>query len=417
MANLVLGVSGGIAAFKSVLLYRLLHKAGHDVRVIPTANSLKMIGDATWNGLGAGPVHTSVFDDAEGAEHVRLGRWADAVVVAPATADLVARTRAGRAEDLLGATLLMATCPVILAPAMHTEMWRHPATSENVAALRARGIHVIEPEAGELAGGDSGSGRLPEPEAIAAEVERILAVTARQTSATESDNVSEGHGLLQGAHVVVSAGGTREPLDPVRFLGNRSSGRQGVAVARAARDAGARVTLVAANVESALLASLDGVEVRPVETTAELAAAMGAHAGADVLVMAAAVADFRPEAASEHKTKKQGDGPLTLTLEQTEDVLAGLVRRRRDSQVIVGFAAETGDHTTTALEHAMAKAQRKRADLLVFNEVSGTKGFGDVPNSVIMLDADGQEIARAAGSKDEVAEALIRVIVGVRAAG
>lgn len=404
MANLVLGVSGGIAAYKAVLLYRLLVKAGHTVRVIPTANSLRMVGEATWNGLGAGPCHTSVFEDAEGAEHVRLGRWADAVVVAPATADLLARTRAGRAEDLLGATLLMASCPVILAPAMHTEMWAHPATAENVAALRARGVHVIEPESGELAGGDSGAGRLPEPETIAAHVERVLGARDDQR--------------LDGVRVVVSAGGTREAIDPVRFLGNRSSGRQGIAVARAARDAGADVVLVAANMESDLLRTLGGVDVRRVESTAELAEAMREEAaGAGVLVMAAAVADFRPSEAAAHKTKKRGRGPLTLTLEQTEDILASLVASRVPGQVVVGFAAETGDCQASALDHARAKARRKGADLLVFNEVSATKGFGDVPNDVIVLDGDGGEVTRAAGTKDEVARALVGAIVAVRAAG
>lgn len=404
MANLVLGVSGGIAAFKAVLLYRLLVKAGHSVRVVPTANSLRMVGEATWNGLGAGPVHTTVFEDPEGAEHVRLGRWADGIVVAPATADLLARTRAGRAEDLLGATLLMSSCPVILAPAMHTEMWEHPATQENVAVLRERGITVIEPESGELAGGDTGSGRLPEPETIAAAVQEVLA--------------ARSGGVLDGVRLAVSAGGTREPLDPVRFLGNRSSGRQGIAVALAAHSAGAEVTLVAANVEGDLLAPLRGITVRRVETTAELADAMSEEAAdADVLVMAAAVADFRPAEAAAFKTKKSADSPLRLVLEQTEDILAGLVGSRRKGQTVVGFAAETGDEGASALEHAQAKARRKGADLLVFNEVSATKGFGDVPNEVTILDASGEEISRAAGTKLQVARALVDAIVAVRAAG
>lgn len=283
---------------------------------------------------------------------------------------------------------------------MHTEMWQHPATRENVSVLRERGVHIIEPDSGALAGDDTGPGRLPEPEAIFAALKPHLNADAEPRP-----------GPLRGAQFVVSAGGTREAIDPVRFLGNRSSGRQGIAIARAAAAAGAHVTLVAANVEDALLAGLRGVDIENVSTAAELETAMNVHAGsADVLVMAAAVADYRPAAAGEHKLKKNGDEGMVLRLEQTPDILAGLVANRRSGQVIVGFAAETGDEQTAAIEHARAKARRKQADLLVFNEVSATAGFGAVPNAVVILDSDGTDVSAAAGTKDEVGTAVVAEI-------
>lgn len=430
MARVVLGVTGGIAAFKAVLLLRLLTKAGHDVTVVPTESALRMVGRPTFQALSGNPVHTSVFDDVTSAEHVRLGKNADLVVVAPATADSIARFRSGRGDDLLAATLLMATCPVVLAPAMHTEMWRHPATRENISVLRERGVHIIEPDSGELAGKDIGEGRLPEPEAIFAALEPFLggdAVTADRATpppTTEPSGSAEagntdgaqpaghtGGAALAGIRLAVSAGGTREPIDPVRFIGNRSSGRQGIALARAAHAAGAEVTLLAANVDESLLAGIDGVTIERVSSTAELeTAAKAAAEVSDVVVMAAAVADYRPNAVDDHKMKKDGERGLTLTLEQTPDILAGLVRERRGGQVIVGFAAETGDEETSALEHARAKARRKGADILVFNDVSGTRGFGDVPNEVVLLDAEGNQLGEAAGSKDEVAAAVVEEI-------
>lgn len=395
MARVVLGVTGGIAAYKSALLLRLLTADGHEVRVVPTANALRMVGEATWRALSGHPVHTTVWEDP--TEHVELGQWADLVIVAPATAHFLAKAAHGLADDLLSTTLLMATCPVLVVPAMHTEMWRNPATRANVDVLRGRGILVMDPAVGRLTGPDSGPGRLPEPERIHA---RALALLG-------------AGGPLRGARVVVTAGGTREPLDPVRFLGNRSSGRQGIEVARAAVTAGAEVHLIAANIEPALLAGLEAA-VTAVSTAAELESAVRVADG-DVVVMAAAVADYRPAAAAGHKLKKAGDDGLVLTLEQTPDILAGLVARRRPGQVIVGFAAETGDDAGSARRHAEAKARRKGADLLVFNEVSETRGFGDVPNDVVILDAGGAEVARAAGTKAEVARAVVETVVGLRA--
>lgn len=396
MARVVLGVTGGIAAYKAALLLRLLIADGHEVQVVPTANALRMVGEATWRALSGRPVHTTVWEDP--TEHVELGKWADLVVVAPATANLLAKAAHGLADDLLSTTLLMATCPVLVVPAMHTEMWRNAATRANVETLRGRGVVVMEPAVGRLTGPDSGPGRLPEPEEIHAAATELLHPLA--------------DGPLTGARVLVTAGGTRESLDPVRFLGNRSSGRQGIEIARAAAAAGGEVTLVAANVDPALLAGL-AASVATVSTTAELEAAV-AGSDADVIVMAAAVADYRPAAVAGHKLKKTPDGGLTLRLEQTPDILAGLVARRRPGQVIVGFAAETGDDAASARQHAEAKARRKGADLLVFNEVSETRGFGDVPNEVVMLDAAGTEVGRAAGTKAEVARRVVETLAGLR---
>lgn len=396
--RVVLGVAGGIAAYKAVSLLRLLTGSGHDVVVVPTEAALQMVGRATWQALSHNPVHTTVFDDPTSAEHVLLGQSADLVVVAPATANLLARARAGIADDLLTTTLLVATCPVVMAPAMHTEMWNHAATRENVAELRQRGVTIIEPVAGELAGGDSGMGRLPEPEEI---------FTALQPHLAERPAAWDG--ALTGVRVLVSAGGTREAIDPARYIGNNSSGRQGIAVARAALHAGADVTLVAANVAESLLSGLSGIHVERVTSSAQLEEAVGRHrAVADVVVMAAAVADFRPVATSEHKLKKEAGRGIVLELEQTADILAGLVGQRRPGQVIIGFAAETGDGQHTALEHAQEKARRKGADLLVFNEVSESQGFGDRPNAVVFLDNAGREVSRAAGSKDVVGGAVVK---------
>lgn len=394
--RVLLGVSGGIAAYKAVLLLRLLREAGHRVRVVPTESALRMVGRPTWEALSGEPVRTSVFDDAENVDHVALGRSADLVVVAPATADLLARAATGRADDLLTATLLTVTCPVLMAPAMHTEMWHHPATVANVATLRARGVHVLEPDSGRLTGADSGPGRLPEPEAIAAAALALV-----------------GTGPLAGYRVVVSAGGTREPLDPVRFLGNRSSGRQGVAVAAEAARRGADVLLVAANVEAAVLTALPAaVAVEHVETTAELRDAVHAAAAeADVVVMAAAVADFRPAARAGHKIKKTATGEVApLELVTNPDVLAELVAARRPGQVVVGFAAETGDAAADALTHGREKARRKGADLLAVNRVGEDAGFGDVPNEVTVLDARGEVVAHGGGTKADVAAVLLDTV-------
>ncbi|MDT0164750.1 bifunctional phosphopantothenoylcysteine decarboxylase/phosphopantothenate--cysteine ligase CoaBC [Actinotalea sp. AC32] len=411
--RIVLGVSAGIAAYKSALLLRLLTEAGHDVRVVPTPASLEFVGRATWEALSGRPVTTGVFDDVAAVEHVSLGRWADLVVVAPVTADLLSRAATGRSDDLLTATLLTARCPVLLAPAMHTEMWEHPATRANVATLRERGVHVLDPAVGRLTGADSGAGRLPEPEVIAG---AALALVGPDASSADDDadaqrSAARPRADLTGRRVVISAGGTREPLDPVRFLGNRSTGHQGWALARAAAARGADVTLVAANVD---LPAPDGVRVVPVETTAQLRAAVRAEAAAaDVVVMAAAVADFRPVTRSDAKIKKSADGAApTIELAENPDVLAELAHERlRSGQVVVGFAAETGDAGGSVLDHGRAKAKRKGADLLVVNAVGGGRGFGPVGTEVVVLDGAGDEVATAAGTKDQVAGAVWDAVV------
>ncbi|GAA4285993.1 bifunctional phosphopantothenoylcysteine decarboxylase/phosphopantothenate--cysteine ligase CoaBC [Georgenia daeguensis] len=391
--RIVLGVTGGIAAYKAALVLRLLREAGHRVRVVPTEAALRMVGRPTWEALSGEPVRTGVFDDAEHVDHVALGRSADLVIVAPTTANLLAKAAAGLADDLLSTTLLTATCPVLLAPAMHTEMWLHAATQANVATLRGRGVHVLDPDSGRLTGADSGPGRLPEPAAI---VSAALAL------------VSPALDDLAGRSVVVSAGGTREPIDPVRFLGNRSSGRQGVDLALAAARRGATVTLVAANVDDGLVPDHPAIAVRRVETTLELRDAVrDAGAAADVVVMAAAVADFRPATTTTHKIKKTSSGPAPIELETNPDILAELAADRlRGGQVVVGFAAETGDATGDVLAHGREKARRKGADLLAVNEVGADRGFGDVPNEVTILDADGSVVGRGSGTKSQVADAV-----------
>ncbi len=397
--RIVLGVAGGIAAYKAVLLLRLLKEAGHAVRVVPTTAALQFVGRPTWEALSGQPVTTDVFEDVDQVAHVAIGQQADLVVVAPATADLLARAAAGQADDLLTATLLVTRAPVLLAPAMHTEMWEHPATVANVATLRARGVHVLDPAAGRLTGADTGPGRLPEPDQIAS---AALALVAR-------------HPLdLDGAQVVVSAGGTREPLDPVRYLGNRSSGKQGVALAQAALERGARVTLVGANLAVAAPA---GVELVTVETAEQLRDAVRAAAkDADVVIMAAAVADYRPVSPAEAKIKKRADGaPPTIELVQTPDVLAELARDRlRAGQVVVGFAAETGDAHGTVLDHGRAKALRKGADLLAVNAVGGGQGFGTADNDVTLLSSAGEVVGHARGSKLDVAHAMWDAIAAMR---
>ncbi|MBD7998753.1 MULTISPECIES: bifunctional phosphopantothenoylcysteine decarboxylase/phosphopantothenate--cysteine ligase CoaBC [Oerskovia] len=394
--RILLGVSGGVAAYKAVLLLRLLREQGHQVRVVPTASALRFVGAPTFEALSGEKVSTEVFDDVPQVAHVALGQGADLVIVAPATADLLARAAAGRADDLLTSTLLTVSCPVVMAPAMHTEMWQHPATVANVATLRSRGVHVIEPASGRLTGKDTGPGRLPEPEDIA---RTALEVAGRgAASAVPQD--------LSGLRVVVSAGGTREPIDPVRFIGNLSSGRQGIALARAAQDRGADVTLVGAN----LTEQLDQVtDVVRVGSTAELREAMRSLAPeADVVVMTAAVADFRPARTPSTKIKKiPGQGPAPIELVENPDILAELARERlRPGQLVVGFAAETGDEAGDVWHHGRAKARRKGADLLVINPVGHGKGFGVDTNEVLIVDAQGETVAQAQGTKREVADAV-----------
>ncbi|CAM4333239.1 DNA/pantothenate metabolism flavoprotein [Mycobacterium basiliense] len=401
--RIVVGVSGGIAAYKACTVVRQLTEAGHHVRVIPTESALRFIGAASFEALSGEPVHTGVFDDVPAVPHVQIGQQADLVVVAPATADLLARAVAGRADDLLTATLLTARCPVMYAPAMHTEMWLHPATIDNVATLRHRGAVVLEPASGRLTGSDSGAGRLPEAEEITTLAQLLL----ERHDALPYD--------LAGRKVLVTAGGTREAIDPVRFVGNRSSGKQGYAVARVAAQRGAEVTLIAGHTTG--LVDPAGVEVVHISSAQQLGDAVSKHAPeADVLVMAAAVADFRPAQVSAAKIKKGAEGPPTIELLRNDDVLAGAVRARQHGELpnmraIVGFAAETGDANGDVLFHARAKLRRKGCDLLVVNAVGGDRAFEVDNNDGWLLAADGTESALQHGSKTLMASRIVDAIV------
>ena len=392
--RVILGVSGGVAAYKAAEVLRGLTESGCDVTVVPTAAALNFVGAPTWSALSGKPVTASVWDGVESVPHVRLGQHADCIIVAPATADLMARATHGLADDLLTNVLLTARCPILMAPAMHTEMWEHPATQHNVALLRARGVVVIDPAVGRLTGADSGVGRLPDPAAIVAAVHDVL-----RRGGQRSD--------LAGVRVVVSAGGTREPWDPVRFIGNVSSGRQGVELARTAVSRGAVVTLVAAHLDVDPPA---GARLVRVGTAEELRTAMhAATSDADVIVMAAAVADFRPDTAGEHKIKRTdvGDDP-SLALSQNADVLHELVAARgeRRRPVIVGFAAETGDGERDVLTLAGEKLARKGCDLLVVNDVSGGRAFGRPDNEVVILGRDGSRVDVPLSDKAAVADAV-----------
>lgn len=405
--RVLLGVTGGIAAYKVAIVLRRLVEDGHSVRVVPTPSSLNFVGRATWEALSGQPATSDVFSNVPEVEHIRLGQSADLVLVAPATADFLAQMAHGEARDLLGNVLLATGAPVLVAPAMHSEMWNNPATRANIATLKSRGVYVIEPAVGRLTGPDSGPGRLPEPEEIVA--------AAYSVAAGEGVSLDVVRGApwgdLAGLGFVISAGGTREPLDPVRYLGNRSTGHQGLALAQAAAERGAAVILVAANV---VLPAGEGIPRVDVETSAELSREVRAAAAtADVVIMAAAVADFRPRAVSPTKIKKHGE-TLTIELVQNEDILAGLVASRAKGQTIVGFAAETGDGDGTVAEHGAAKARRKGADLLALNEVGSGLGFGDVANAVTLLDAAGEVVASFEGSKLAVAHAILDAIVDLR---
>lgn len=392
--RIILGVGGGIAAYKACELLRLFTESGHQVRVVPTASALHFVGAATWSALSGQPVADDVWSDVHEVPHVRLGQQADLVVVAPATTDLLARAAHGLADDLLTNTLLTARCPVVLAPAMHTEMWEHPATVANVATLRSRGVRVVEPAVGRLTGADTGKGRLPDPAELFAVARRVL---ARGAAATAD---------LTGKHVLVTAGGTREPLDPVRFLGNRSSGKQGYAFARAAVARGARVTLVSANVA---LPDPAGVDLVRVSTTAELReATLTAADRADAVVLAAAPADFRPATYATGKIKKSDDGSApTIELVANPDIAAELGKRRRPEQVLVVFAAETSD----AEANGRAKLARKRADLIVINEVGPDQVFGADTNAATVIGADESVSRMPEQSKEDLADGVWDLIV------
>ena len=399
--RIVLGVGGGIAAYKAASLLRLFTEAGHNVSVIPTESSKRFVGVATWEALSGNPVTASVFDEVDKVNHVRLGHEAELIVVAPATADLLARAASGQANDLLTNTLLMARGPVLFAPAMHTEMWSHPATAANVATLRSRGSVVLDPAVGRLTGKDSGPGRLPEPEEIFAAA--MAAV----------DSPAPATGVLAGTTVTITAGGTREPLDPVRFLGNRSSGKQGAALAEAALAAGAQVRLIAAHMD---VPAPRGVELIRVETALELRSAVHrAAADSDVVIMAAAVADFRPAEVVETKIKKRDDtADPVITLVRNPDILAELVRERdagaAGPALIVGFAAETGDATSDVLEYGRKKLARKGCDLLVLNRVGQSLVFGQDSTEVSILspaDTGSHAPEAIAGTKTEVSARII----------
>jgi phosphopantothenoylcysteine decarboxylase/phosphopantothenate--cysteine ligase len=395
--RVILGVGAGISAYKACELLRRLTESGCEVRVIPTRDALRFVGEATWAALSGKPATADVWADVHEVPHVRLGQWADLVFVAPATADLLARAAAGRADDLLTAALLTARCPVVFAPAMHTEMWEHPATRANVSLLRDRGTLVLEPASGRLTGPDTGTGRLPEPAELFAVAMRVL---DRGADAMRPD--------LVGRRVVVSAGGTREELDPVRFLGNWSSGLQGYALARTAAARGADVTLVSANVA---LDDPAGAKVIRVVSALQLREAMvSAAAGADAVVMAAAVADFRPAVRNQSKIKKTGAEPEPIQLTENPDVLRELsAHRSHPGQVVVGFAAETGD----LLANGRAKLAGKGCDLLAVNQVGGGLAFGTSDNEALVLAADGSVTHVPRGRKEALAD-VIWDLVGAR---
>lgn len=456
--RIIVGIGGGIAAYKAAMLLRLFAKNGDEVIAMPTPNATKFVGVPTLEALSGNPVSTDVFDRVPEVNHVRQAEQADAVVIAPATADLLARLAAGRADDLLSSTVLTTHAPVILAPAMHTQMWEHPATQANVQTLRSWGYHVIEPAIGRLTGPDSGPGRMPEPEDIFAvaldviarfpkgqvhpvytpgyapteplytgtEQERLAAARAAtltsallgQNEPGQATGASESlRGPLAGRLVVITAGGTREALDPVRFLGNRSTGKQGVALAEAARDLGATVHLIGANLE---VPAPEGVQVTRVVSALELReATLEASAAADVLIMSAAVADFRPAEFAEFKIKKSADSEdaPVIQLVRNPDILREVVVRRQQAReagestlgpkLIVGFAAETGSAEKTPLELGREKLQRKGTDFLAVNTVGVNRGFGTDDNTITLLSTLNDEAPVFSGSKKELSVRLL----------
>ena len=446
--RIVVGVSGSISAYKATFIIRQLRAAGHEVKVVASAAALKFIGESTLAALSGAPVASQLFSDAGAVEHVAIAEWAQLLLIAPASADLIAKLAVGRADDMLTTTALTTTAPIVISPAMHTQMWQHPATVANVETLRVRGVKVIEPASGRLTGKDSGPGRLPEPEQIVAQALEFLRQSEHSKAASNGGGAQVVDAVqnqgepsqdqpgqnqpdqdlaaqdlqfsqdLAGKHFVISAGGTREAIDPVRFLGNRSSGLQGIALARAAVERGAHVTLVAANIEAALLAQLpEQVEIVKVVSALQLRDAVHeAGRSAQVIVMCAAVADFRPKTYAGFKLKKSTDSgetdkSYTLELVENPDILAGLAAQRlNEGQVIVGFAAETGDEHTSALEYGRRKALKKGADLLAVNTVGATSGFGDVANEIHVLDSHGQQVGHSAGSKLQVARDLVELI-------
>jgi phosphopantothenoylcysteine decarboxylase/phosphopantothenate--cysteine ligase len=391
--NIVVGLTGGIAAYKAVNVIRGFVLAGHDVHVVATDAALRFVGAPTLEAISRNIVHTDLYEGVAEVRHVAIGQAADLIVIAPATANTIAKLATGLADDLLGNTVLASRAPVVIAPAMHTEMWQHPATVHNIGVLRARGVTVVGPAVGQLTGTDSGPGRLEEPDEI---VRAALAVLKPKD--------------LAGQRILVTAGGTREALDPVRYLGNRSSGKQGIALALAAAARGAQVTLIGANLE---IAAPSSVRVLQVGSTLELAAAVhDAAREVDVVIMAAAVADYRPVFVADSKIRKEIAGDrLTLELVKNPDILAGLAEMRLPGQLIVGFAAETEPDADALLALGRAKIARKGSDLLVLNRVGWTEGFGTDGNTVIVVDGLGDIVMEASGSKQTVADRILDAVV------
>ena len=391
--NIVVGVTGGIAAYKAVGVIRALVLAGHDVHVIPTEAALRFVGRPTLEAISRNPVYSELYEEVAEVRHVAIGQAADLIIVAPATANSIAKLASGLADDLLGNSILASTAPVVIAPAMHTEMWQNPATVANIATLRSRGVTVVGPGVGQLTGKDAGPGRMSEPDDIVAAALAVL-----------------GPRDLLGKRILVTAGGTREALDPVRFIGNRSSGRQGVALALAAAARGADVTLVAANLEVAAPASIHVVHV--VSTLELQAAATEQAATADVVIMAAAVSDYRPESVAESKIKKDVQGDvLQLTLVKNPDILQGLAANRPAGQIVVGFAAETEPDDAALLAIGRAKAARKGVDYLVVNRVGWTEGFATESNRVVVITGAGVIVGEASGSKTAVAHSILDTVL------
>ena len=390
--NIVVGVTGGIAAYKAVSVIRSLVLAGHDVHVIPTEAALRFVGRPTLEAISRNPVHSDLYEGVAEVRHVAIGHAADLIVIAPATANTLAKLAHGIADDLLTNSVLASTAPVVVAPAMHTEMWQHPATVANVALLRERGVTVVGPGVGQLTGKDSGPGRMSEPDEIVAAALAVL---------TPPD--------LKGKRILITAGGTREALDPVRFIGNRSSGKQGLALAVAAAARGAEVTLIAANLEVEVPAS---IAVEHVVSTLDLQAAVTAAAPtADAVIMAAAVADYRPESVAGEKIKKEKQGDsLQLTLVKNPDILQGLSAARPTGQVVIGFAAETEPDDDALLALGRAKIARKGCDYLVINRVGWTEGFATERNTVVVIGKGGDTVVEASGSKLSVADRILDLL-------
>lgn len=397
MPHVLVGVTGGIAAYKVAHLVRGLREWGADVTVVPTPASLTMVGTTTWEALTGHPVHVQIPEDAHDVVHVATGQQADLFIIAPATANTLAKLAHGLADNLLTASALVATCPILVAPAMHTEMWLNPATQDNVATLRERGYEIIGPESGRLTGSDSGPGRMSEPADILARAIALLSVDVMRR-------------IGAGRTITISAGGTREAIDPVRYIANRSTGRMGVAIANEAAKRGFSVRLVAANLDDNIRSLIDSsIAIVDVVSARDMQREMEAAAyESDIIVMAAAVSDYRVE---ESATKIKRGGELTLNLVENPDILKDLAtNRRRDNQVVVGFAAETGDDTADFIAYGKAKAGRKNADVMVINHVGHDAGFGDVDTRLIVVDRAGELLADLPGSKTDVARGLLNTL-------